>query len=76
MKFLATYYYRLLKYLEFNPIPIKIRIAILNYFYPNDQMYLNYFKLSPSKRKTVDKKIDRIARKEYLKYIIKRFFGT
>ena len=75
MKFLATYYYRLLKYLEFNPIPIKIRIAILNHFYPNNQLYLNYFKLSPSERKTVDKKIDRIARKEYLKYTIKRFFG-
>ena len=37
-------------------------------------MYLNYCKLPPLERKMVDKKIDRIARKEYLKYTIKRFF--
>ena len=72
--FMAMYWYALLNYLGYDPIPIKMYIAIFNAKYPSTEERSAYFKLPISTQNKISGKIQKQAKKEYLKYKIKNFF--
>lgn len=72
--FMAKYWYELLKYLGYDPAPIKFYIAIFNLKYPTDEERIKFFKLPISKQNQISRQIQRQAVREYIKYKIKNFF--
>lgn len=72
--FMAKYWYALLNYLGYDPMPIKMYIALFNAKYPSAEELSAYFKLPISTQSKISRKIQKQATKEYIKYKIKNFF--
>lgn len=74
--FMAKYWYDLLNYLGYDPMPIKLYIAIFNAKYPSNEELSAYFKLPIATQNKISRKIQKQATKEYLKYKAKNFFNV
>lgn len=72
--FLASYWFSLLKYLKYDPIPGKLYIAAFKKMYPEDDTLLGYLKLPDSEQKRISRKVSRQVWFEYFRYRIKHFF--
>lgn len=72
--FMAKYWYELLNYLGYDPVPLKIYIALFNSKYPTNEEYIKFFDLPISKQNKISRQIQRQATSECIKYKIKTFF--
>lgn len=75
IEFMAKYWYALLDYLGYDPIPIKLYMEIFKKEYPEyDENLTEFFKLPVSKQNKMSRKVQNKVTWTYFKYRIKNFF--
>ena len=74
IEFMAKYWYSLLNYLGYDPIPSKMQLTIFKTMFKTDEEQDNFFRLPISEQNKTYRKIQKMVKKEYFKYKIKNFF--
>ena len=74
IEFMAKYWYSLLNYLGYDPIPSKMQLTIFKTMFKTDEEQDNFFRLPISEQNKTYRKIQKKVKKEYFKYKIKNFF--
>lgn len=74
IEFMAKYWYALLNYLGYDPIPSKMQLACFKTMFKTDEEQDNFFALPISEQNKTYRKIQKMVRKECFKYKIKNFF--
>ena len=74
IEFMAKYWYSLLNYLGYDPIPSKMQLTIFKTMFKTDEEQHKFFKLPVSEQNKTYRKIQKMVRKECFKYKIKNFF--
>lgn len=73
--FMAKYWFALLDYLGYDPMPIKLYIELFKKEYPEyDDNLSEFLKLPVSQQNKVSRKVQKKATKLYFKYRIQNFF--
>jgi hypothetical protein len=73
--FLAEYWYALLDYLGYDPVPIKLYMEIFKKECPDyDENLTEFFKLPLSERNKISRKVQNKVTWNYFIYIVKHFF--
>ncbi|MBQ8302610.1 MAG: hypothetical protein IJX97_03560 [Clostridia bacterium] len=74
IEFMAKYWYSLLNYLGYDPMPSKMQLTIFKTMFKTDEEQDNFFRLPISEQNKTYRKIQKMVKKEYFKYKIKNFF--
>lgn len=72
--FMSKYWFSLLDYLGYDPMPIKLYIELFKKEYPDYENMSEFLKLSVAQQNKISRKVQKKASKIYLKYRIRNFF--
>lgn len=72
--FMSKYWFSLLDYLGYDPMPIKLYIELLKKEYPDYENMSEFLKLPVAQQNKISRKVQKKASKIYLKYRIRNFF--
>lgn len=71
---MSKYWFSLLDYLGYDPMPIKLYIELFKKEYPDYENMSEFLKLSVAQQNKISRKVQKKASKIYLKYRIRNFF--
>ena len=72
--FMSKYWFSLLDYLGYDPMPIKLYIELFKKEYPDYENMSEFLKLPVAQQNKISRKVQKKASKIYLKYRIRNFF--
>ena len=72
--FMSKYWFSLLDYLGYDPMPIKLYIELFKKEYPDYENMSEFLKLPVAQQNKISRKVQKKASKIYLKYRIQNFF--